>query len=58
MQLHIRTFIGIPRCARNNMIAEHEHGFIKDGLHPQFSFRSSNRLLLLNTVTGMPFYDA
>jgi hypothetical protein len=58
--------IGIPRgaCpernrrARNDMMAERENVFNRESLQQQFSWRYSNRLQLLNTVTGMPFYDA
>jgi hypothetical protein len=40
------------------MMAEREVSFIREGLQRQFSSRYSNRLLLLNSVTGMPCYDA
>jgi hypothetical protein len=41
------------------MMAEREVSFSGEGLQRQFiSYRYSNRLLLLNTVTGMSFSDA
>jgi hypothetical protein len=60
MQLHIRTIIRNPRrkTPRNDMMAEREVVFIREGPQRRFSGRYSNNLSLLNTVTGMPFYDA
>jgi hypothetical protein len=59
MMVLIRScIIGILHCARHDMMAEREVIFIREGLQRQFSWRYSNRLSLLNSVTGMPFYDA
>jgi hypothetical protein len=60
VQLHIRIIIGIPRrkTPQNDMMAEREFISIREGLQRRFGCRYSNRLSLLNTVTGMPFCDA
>jgi hypothetical protein len=60
MQLHIRTIVGNPqrKTPWNAMMAQREVIFIREGPQRRFSGRYSNNLPLLNTVTGMPFYDA
>jgi hypothetical protein len=39
------------------MMAEREVILSREDLQRQFSYRYSDRLSLLNTVTGMPCYD-
>jgi hypothetical protein len=58
MRVHLARNHVIPSASRNDMMVEHEATFSRERLQRQFSCRYSNRLLLLNTVTGMPFYDA